>query len=102
MDLGQVIYVISRLVLGAAASFFAIMLWARTRDIAWMLMVIGIIAAYVEIIHAVFNILGIGGGYILVIGSMPFVSIILPNLPMGFFIAAFAVMVFRKYRRTGI
>jgi len=101
MDLGQAIYVLSRLALGAIASFFAIMLWARTRDIAWMLMVIGIIAAYVETIHAILNVFGIGGGNIVVIGSMPLVSIILPNLPMVFFIAAFAVAVFRKYR-TGI
>ena len=101
MDLGQVIYVLSRLGLGAVASFFAIMLWARTRDLAWMFMVIGIIAAYVETIHAILGIFGIGGGHILVVGSMPLVSIILPNLPMVFFIAAFAVMVFRKYR-TGI
>jgi len=101
MDVGQAIYVLSRLGLGALASFFAIMLWARTRDIAWMLMVIGIIAAYVGTIHAILGIFGIGGETILAIGSMPLVSIILPNVPMLFFIAAFAVMVFRKYR-TGI
>jgi len=101
MDLGQAIYVLSRLGLGAVASFFAIMLWARTRDVAWMLMVIGIIAAYVETVHAILNIFGIGGGTILAIGSMPLLSIILPNLPMVFFIAAFAVMVVRKYR-TGV
>ena len=101
MDLGQAIYVLSRLGLGAVASFFAIMLWARTRDVAWMLMVIGIIAAYVETVYAILNIFGIGGGTILAIGSMPLLSIILPNLPMVFFIAAFAVMVVRKYR-TGV
>lgn len=101
MDLGQTIYVLSRLGLGAAASFFAIMLWAKTRDLAWMLLVIGIIAAYVETIHAILSIFGIDGGNIFVIGSMPLASIILPNLPMVFFIAAFAVVVFRKYR-TGI
>jgi len=101
MDVGQVIYVLCRLGLGAVASFFAIMLWARTRDVAWMLVVIGIIAAYVETVYAILNIFGIGGGNILAIGSMPLLSIILPNLPMVFFIAAFVVMVVRKYR-TGV
>jgi len=101
MDSGQVVYILSRLALGAAASFFAIMLWARTRDVAWMLMVIGIIAAYVETVYAVLTMFGIGGRDIFVIGTVPLASIILPNVPMVFFIAAFAVMVFRKYR-TGI
>jgi len=101
MDSGQVVYILSRLGLGAAASFFAIMLWARTRDVAWMLMVIGIIAAYVETIYTILIMFGIGGRDILVIGTVPLISIIVPNLPMVFFIAAFAVMVVRKYR-TGV
>jgi len=99
MDSGQVIYIFSRLGLGAMASFFAIMLWSKTRDIAWMLMVIGTIAAYVEIVYSILNIFGISGGNILVIGSVPLMSILLPSLPTIFFIAALMVMVVRKYRR---
>jgi hypothetical protein len=98
MDTGQIIYILSRLILGALASFFAIMLWSKTRDVAWMLMVIGTIAAYVETVYAILNLFGIGGG-ILVIGSVPFMSILLPCLPTLFLLAALAVMVFRKYRR---
>jgi len=99
MDSGQVIYIMSRLVLGALAAFFAIMLWSKTRDVAWMLMVIGTIAAYVETVYSILNLFGINGGDILVIGSVPLMSILLPSLPTVFFIAAFAVMVVRKYRR---
>ncbi|MCL2319943.1 MAG: hypothetical protein FWC45_07640 [Treponema sp.] len=99
MDSGQVIYILSRLILGAFASFFAIMLWSKTRDVAWMLMVIGTIAAYVETVYAILNLFGINGGNILYIGSVPLMSILLPCLPTVFFIAAFAVMVARKYRR---
>ena len=99
MDTGQVIYILSRLVLGALASFFAIMLWSKTRDVAWMFMVIGTIAAYVETVYAILNIFGIDSGNILMIGSVPLMSIVLPCLPMVFFIAAFMVMVVRKYYR---
>ena len=99
MDLGQLIYILCRLVLGALASFFAIMLWSKTRDVAWMLMVIGTIAAYIETVYAILNLFGINGGNILTIGSMPLMSIVLPALPTVFFIAAFIVMVARKYRR---
>ena len=99
MDAGQEIYILSRLILGALASFFAIMLWSRTRDVAWMFMVIGTIASYVETVYSILKLFGINGGDVLVIGSVPLISIVLPSLPTVFFIAAFAVMVVRKYRR---
>ena len=99
MDTGQLIYIISRLSLGAIAAFFAILLWSRTRDIAWMLMVIGAIASYVETVYSILDLFGITGDDLLSIGSVPVVSIVLPCLPVFFIAAAFAVMVFRKYRR---
>jgi hypothetical protein len=99
MDAGQILYISSRLVLGALASFFAIMLWSKTRDVAWMLMVIGTIAAYIETVYSILELFGISGGGRFVIGSVPVVSIVLPCLWTSFFIAAFVVMVFRKYRR---
>ena len=99
MDSGQIVYIISRLSLGAMASFLAIMLWSKTRDVAWMLIVIGTIAAYVETVYSILNLFGISGGRFITIGSVPLISIVLPCLPVIFFIAAFAVMVIRKYRR---
>jgi len=98
MDSGQLIYILCRLSLGAVAAFFAIMLWSKTRDVAWMLMVIGTIAAYVETVYAILNLFGISGSDIFVIGSIPLISIILPCLPTVFFISALAVMVARKFR----
>jgi hypothetical protein len=74
------------------------MLWSKTRDIAWMLMVIGAIAAYVETVYSILELFGITGETVISIGAVPLVSIILPCLPTIFFIAAFAVMVARKYR----
>jgi len=99
MDAGEIAYISSRLLLGAAASFFAIMLWSRTRDAAWMLMVMGTIAAYAETVYAILRTLGINGGGGLSVGSLPLAAIVLPNLPTAFYIAAFAVMVVRKSRR---
>jgi len=99
MDAGEVLFIVSRLTTGALAAFFAIMLWSKTRDVAWMLMVIGTIAAYVETVYAILNLFGISGGNILMIECVPLISIILPCLPTVFFAAALAVMVVRKYRR---
>jgi hypothetical protein len=99
MDVGQIVFVVSRLVLGALASFFAIMLWSKTRDVAWMLMVIGTIAAYIETVYSILDLFGISGGDRILIGSVPAASIALPCLRTIFFTAAFIVMVYRKYRR---
>jgi hypothetical protein len=98
MDVGEIIYISSRLVLGAFASFFAIMLWSKTRDVAWMLMVIGTIAAYIETVYSILDLFGITEGDTLMIGSVPAAAIILPCLRTIFFIVAFLVMVLRKYR----
>ena len=98
MDSGQIVYILSRLSLGALASFFAIMLWSKTRDAAWMLIVIGAIAAYAETVYSILNLFGISGGNIFTIGSVPLMSIILHCLPTIFFVIAFIIMVVRKYR----
>jgi hypothetical protein len=99
MDPGEAVYILSRLFLGAVASFLAIMLWSKIRDVAWMLLVIGTIAAYVETVYAILNLFGITEINMITLGSMPVASIVLPCLPTVFFISAFMVMVFRKYRR---
>ena len=99
MDSGQFIFILSRLVLGTAASFLAIMLWSRTRDAAWILVIIGTIIAYVETVYSILNLFGIGGGNIFPETFVFLVSITLNSLHMAFYVAAFAVMVVRKYRR---
>jgi hypothetical protein len=99
MNTGELVYISSRLVLGALASFFAIMLWSKTRDVAWMLMVIGIITAYIETIYSILLLLGISGESRVSMGPITPASLVLPNLPTVFFIIAFLVMVIRKYRR---
>jgi hypothetical protein len=99
MDTGELIFVVSRLSTGALAAFFAIMLWSKTRDVAWMLIVIGTIAAYVETVYTILQQFGVSGNQ-LMIGSVPLAAIVLPNIRTGFFIAAFVVMVVRKFRRN--
>ena len=99
MDAGQVTYILSQLILGALASFLAIMLWSKTRDAAWMLIVIGTIAAYIEIIYSILNHFGFINADFLPIGSVSLAAIILPSLRMIFFIAAFLVMIVKNYRR---
>jgi len=99
MDTGQTVYIISQLALGAAAVFFAILLWPKTRDAAWMLVIIGTILLYIETVYTILNIFGIGIDAFFLIGSVPVVTFVLPALRMLFFIAAFMVMVFKQSRK---
>jgi hypothetical protein len=106
MDKGQLVYMISRLTLGAAAVFFAIVLWSKTRDTAWMLVVIGVIAGYVETVYSVLQSFGITGGAGPAVDSVTLLSILLSNLPAAFFLAAFVTALARKNprppRQTGM
>jgi len=99
MDTGQTAYIISQLSLGAAAVFFAILLWPRTRDTAWMLVIIGTILIYIETVYNVLNLFGIGVDAFFFIGSVPVITFVLPALRMLLFIAAFTIMVFKQSRQ---
>jgi len=99
MDLGQLISVYSRLILGGFAAFLAIILWAKTRDKAWMLIVISTVIIYIEIIFSVLEMLGFIDGNFLYIGTVPLLAILLPVLRMVFLITAFLVMIFKHHRQ---
>jgi len=98
MDTGQTVYIISQLALGAAAVFFAILFWPRTRDAAWMLVIIGTILIYIETVYNILNIFGIGVDAFFLIGTVPVITFVLPSLRMLLFIAAFMIMVFKQSR----
>ena len=99
MDLGNTTYIICRLALGAISSFLAILLWSRTRDTAWILVIISAIIGYVEVVYSILNLLGIISENIFPEKVLSFILILLSCLPTVFIIAAFAVMALRKYRR---
>lgn len=98
MDSGQTVFIMSQLALGAVSTFLAIMLWSRTRDAAWMLIIFGAIIAYIEIVHSILDEFGMGGGDLFPIGSVPVISFVLPLLRMGFFISAFIIMIIRQFK----
>ncbi len=100
MGIGELVFTASRLGLGAVAAFLAIVLWSKTRDSAWMLMVIGTIAAYANTIYSILDSLGMVETS-LALGNVPLASLVFPNIPTVFFILAFAVMIGRKGRSKG-
>jgi len=99
MDSGDIAFIICRLVLGAVSSFLAILLWSRTRDAAWIFVIVSAIISYVEIVYSILNLLGIISENILSGNANFIISIFLSCMPTALIIAAFTVMVLRKYRR---
>lgn len=99
MSLGILLYLVSRLIVVAVTAFLAIVLWSRTRDLAWMLIVIGAVASYADLLFDLlvrFGLLDEAGFSPL---GIPLGQILFSNLPFLFFSAAFVVMILRKRGR---
>jgi hypothetical protein len=99
MSAGEIAYLVSRLATAAIAAFLAIVLWSRTRDLAWMLIVIGAISSYAEIIFNLLVRLGIVDETRFGFFGLPLGRILLSNLPFIFLSAALLVMIIRKRLR---
>jgi hypothetical protein len=99
MNSGDTILLVSRLATAAAAAFLAILLWSRTRDLAWMLVVIGVIASYADILFDLLGRLGLIDEARYSFLGIPIGRILLVNLPYFFLCAALIVMIARKRLR---
>jgi hypothetical protein len=89
----------SRLIVSGFASFLAIVLWSRTRDPAWMLIVVGTVASYADILFSLLSETGVIDTAALSPGGIPVAGILFSNLPFIFFGIAFLVMIVRKRSR---
>jgi hypothetical protein len=96
MSAGDTTLLASRLLVAAVAAFLAILLWSRTRDLAWMLVVIGVVASYAEILFDLLSRLGIVDESRYSLLGLPLGRILLSNLPFLFLCAALVVMIRRK------
>jgi len=92
-----VVIILSRLLFGAVAAFLAIVLWSKTRDSAWMFVVIATIVSYGEVVYATLETLGLVQAELLVFGGVSIFRVVLANLPTAFYAIAFGIMVFRRY-----
>lgn len=99
MDAGLTVYLVSRLVVAGVATFLAIVLWSRTRDLAWMLIVIGAVSSYAEVIFDLLSRFGLIDEDLLSLFGIPLARVLFSNLPYLFLSAAFLVMIVRKRLR---
>jgi hypothetical protein len=99
MDTGTTVYLVSRLSVSAVCAFLAILLWSRTRDAAWMLIVIGAIASYADILFDLLLRFGLLDEERLRVAGLPLGRILFANLPYLFLSAAFLAMLLRRRGR---
>jgi len=90
---------LSRLGVGAIGTFFAILLWSQTRDAAWVLVVIGTLLAYVEVVFSTLVVFGIVSGESLSVSGVPVLRLVLANLPMLLLTCAFITVIARRRPR---
>jgi hypothetical protein len=96
MSAGDTVLLVSRLATAAIAAILAILQWSRTRDIAWMLIVIGAISSYADILFDLFSRLGLVDESRYSLLGLPVGRVLLSNLPFLFLCAALLVMIARK------
>jgi hypothetical protein len=90
---------IFRLCVGALATFFAIILWSKTRDPAWILVILSVFITYVEIIITTLeNFKILNGRTFIIQGELGFgiFKMIIINLPVILIITAFIIIIVRK------
>ena len=84
----------SHMLFGAFATFCAILLWSRTREMAWTFIIIAVIVSYVDIVLVTLRSYGILGPEPEIAHGIPIVRILLADLPLVFsgigFVIAFA------------
>ena len=86
----------SRLLFGAFATFCAILLWSRTRDLAWTFVIVGTIVSYAGIVWGTLATFGIIDEAAFALRGVPVVRIALADLPPLFIGIGFIVAVTRR------
>ena len=93
------ILTLSRLGVGAIGTFFAILLWSQTRDAAWVLVIIGTLVAYAEVVYSTLEAFGILSAEYFNLSGIPVLRLALSNLPMLLLTCAFIVVIARRRLR---
>ncbi len=101
MAQSEIILYIIKLILGGAAAFLAIMLWSKTRDVAWMALVAGTVTTYASVVYEMlvgFGIIFVSGSRGTLVAGIPLATLLFATIPTLFYITAFVLMILRTRR----
>jgi len=93
------VLILSRLGVGAIGTFFAILLWSQIRDAAWVLVIIGTLVAYAEVVYSTLEGFGIVSAEYFNLSGIPVLRLALANLPMLLLTCAFIAVIARRRPR---
>ena len=96
MDIQAFLIEVSHLVFGAFATFCAILLWSRTRDLSWTFVIVGVIVFYAGIVWQTLVRFGILEEQYFSIQGVPVVQIVLTDLPLFFIAIGFLIALGKK------
>lgn len=98
MSRSEMILYVIKLVMGGLTAFSAILLWSKTKDNAWMSLVIGAITSYAGLVYEMLVDLGVivFTGYIIPVVELPLITVLFTVVPSLFFIIAFVTMLIRS------
>ncbi|MGP1588099.1 MAG: hypothetical protein ACTTHG_07150 [Treponemataceae bacterium] len=94
----SIILFIIKLVLWGFAAIFAILLWAKTRDLSWMFIVAGTVFQYCAIVYDLLYAFGIIPQKFFLIFEIPFFSLFFTVLTPVFYFIAF-VLAMKKNKK---
>lgn len=96
MQNSEIILYIIKLVLGGITAFLAVSLWSKTKDAAWICLVLGFVISYAGIVYQMILDFGLLFFEKLVIFGIPIFTLIFTILPSLLFIIAFILMICKK------
>jgi hypothetical protein len=99
MDIAAFTVEASHLLFGAFATFCAILLWSRTREMAWTFIIVAVIISYADIVLATLRSYGILGPEPELAHGIPIVPILLADLPLVFFGIGFVIAFINRKTR---
>lgn len=94
---GAAFELIVKLALGAVASFLAILVWSKTREIAWLCVVAGILALYAGTLYRALKLFGLFAGPEILVFGASVGSLVSDNLSIICFIIAFIVFLRSRF-----
>jgi hypothetical protein len=95
----QMVLLLIKLITGFSATLTAVLLWSKTREPAWLFIVLGTVFLYSEIIFNTLDSLGLSKFYLFTVYGISLVEIIFASFPFLFFTIGFIIFLTNKRRR---
>jgi len=86
----EAIPILVRLICSFAAAFPAIAIWRKTRNGAWVMVVLGAIFFFIDSLYSTLVLIGVASYSLAFLGDTPVLQLILAGIPHLFMASGFA------------